>query len=93
MELMNDANFENIRPYSPMHQEIMKIYEEYAINSDEKYAGKDTNGRDIFVAENTPDDILKISKLCSNPSKSKTPSPSMHQLPKFGMHLLTQLLL
>jgi CRISPR-associated endonuclease Csn1 len=70
MELMNDATFENVRAHSPMHQEIMRIYEEYALNSDEKYAGKDAIGRDIFVAENTPDDILKISKL-AQPSQSE----------------------
>jgi CRISPR-associated endonuclease Csn1 len=70
MEMMNDSNFENIRPHSPMHQEIMKIYEEYAINSDEKYVGKDDNGRDLFVAENTPEDIIKISKL-AQPTKTE----------------------
>ena len=46
MEMMNDSNIENIRPYSPTQQEILKIYEEGVLNS----------GIDI------EDDILKISK-------------------------------
>lgn len=45
-ELMNDANVENVRPYSPMQQEILKIYEDGVLNSD------------IEIQE----DILKISK-------------------------------
>ncbi len=70
MELMNDSNIENVRPHSPLHQEILKLYEEYAINSEEKYAGKDTNGNDLFVPEEIPDDIIKISKL-AQPTKSE----------------------
>lgn len=49
VELMNDGGVENVRPHSPSHQEILKIYEEGAINSD------------IEV----PDDILRISKLAT----------------------------
>jgi CRISPR-associated endonuclease Csn1 len=45
-ELQNDASIENVRPYSPVQQEILKIYEDGVINS----------GMEI------PDDILKISK-------------------------------
>jgi CRISPR-associated endonuclease Csn1 len=45
-ELQNDNNVEKVRPYSPMQQEILKIYEDGVINS----------GIEI------PDDILKISK-------------------------------
>jgi CRISPR-associated endonuclease Csn1 len=70
MEMMNDSNIENVRAHSPMHLEILKLYEEYAINSDEKYAGKDANGNDLFVPELTPDDIIKISKL-AQPTKSE----------------------
>ncbi|KAA6301407.1 MAG: CRISPR-associated endonuclease Cas9 [Candidatus Ordinivivax streblomastigis] len=47
MELKNHSDVENVRPYSPSQQEILKIYEEGALNS---------------VAE-IPDDILKITKL------------------------------
>jgi len=46
IELQNDIAIENVRPYSPMQQEILKIYEDGVLNSD------------IEV----PDDILKISK-------------------------------
>jgi len=45
-EIVNDKNIENVRPFSPMQQEILKIYEEGVLNS----------GIDI------EDDILKISK-------------------------------
>ncbi|WP_312764912.1 type II CRISPR RNA-guided endonuclease Cas9 [Epilithonimonas sp.] len=33
-EMMNDANVENVRPFSPMQQEILKIYEDGVLNSD-----------------------------------------------------------
>lgn len=46
MELVEDSNVEGVRPYSPMHQEILKIYEDGVLNS----------GIDI------PEDIEKISK-------------------------------
>ncbi|MDL2313014.1 type II CRISPR RNA-guided endonuclease Cas9 [Bacteroidales bacterium OttesenSCG-928-B11] len=47
MELKNDNDIENVRPYSPSQQEILRIYEEGVLNS----------------VENIDDDILKISKL------------------------------
>ncbi|MVT11986.1 type II CRISPR RNA-guided endonuclease Cas9 [Chitinophaga tropicalis] len=46
MEFMNDGGIENVRPYSPMQQEILKIYEEGVLNGE----------------ANIPDDIVKISK-------------------------------
>lgn len=46
IELMNDNNYENVRPYSPMQQEILKIYEEGALNA----------------TDEIPDDIIKIAK-------------------------------
>lgn len=46
-EMLNDAQIENVRPYSPMQQEILKIYEDGVLNS----------GIEI------EDDILKISKM------------------------------
>jgi CRISPR-associated endonuclease Csn1 len=46
-EMLNDAQIENVRPYSPMQQEILKIYEDGVLNS----------GIEI------DDDILKISKM------------------------------
>src|SRR5690606_5554167 len=45
-EMMQDPNIQNVRPYSPMQQEILKIYEEGVLNSD------------IEI----DDDIVKISK-------------------------------
>lgn len=45
-EMVNDNNVENVRPYSPTQQEILKIYEDGVLNSD------------IEIEE----DILKISK-------------------------------
>ena len=46
VELQNDANVADVRPYSPIQQEILKIYEDGVINS----------GIEV------PDEILKISK-------------------------------
>lgn len=45
-ELLNDKNVENVRPFSPMQQEVLKVYEDGVL------------GSNIDV----PDDILKISK-------------------------------
>ncbi|WP_258862028.1 type II CRISPR RNA-guided endonuclease Cas9 [Sphingobacterium spiritivorum] len=45
-EMMDDKSVENVRPFSPMQQEILKIYEEGVLNSE------------IEI----DDDILKISK-------------------------------
>lgn len=45
-ELANDSSVENVRPHSPMQQEILKIYEEGALDS----------------ALEIDDEILKISK-------------------------------
>jgi CRISPR-associated endonuclease Csn1 len=55
MELQNHPDVENVRPYSPSQQEILKIYEEGVLNA--------ING-------NIPDDILKISKQ-SQPTQSE----------------------
>ncbi|ASB48498.1 type II CRISPR RNA-guided endonuclease Cas9 [Alkalitalea saponilacus] len=46
IEMMNDGSIENVRPYSPVQQEILKIYEDGVLNSD------------IEIE----DDIQKISK-------------------------------
>lgn len=45
-ELLQDPGVENVRPYSPMQQEILKIYEDGVLKSNVE----------------VPDDILKISK-------------------------------
>ncbi len=58
-ELHNDAEIENVRPYSPMQQEILRIYEEGALQElkkdDKDYA-----------------DIVKISSSASPTSKELT---------------------
>lgn len=55
-EMMNDGSVENVRPYSPMQQEILKIYEDGILKSD------------IDIE----DDILKISKTAQpSPSDLK----------------------
>lgn len=46
-ELLNEGDIENVRPYSPMQQEILKIYEEGVLSQEDG---------------NIPDEILKISK-------------------------------
>lgn len=48
-ELLADNNVENVRTYSPMQHEILKIYEDGALNSPDEL----------------PDDILKISKTAN----------------------------
>lgn len=53
-ELLNDG-IENVRPYSPVQQEILKIYEEGALSAEDG---------------NIPDDILKISRQ-AQPSSSE----------------------
>ncbi|WP_288447225.1 type II CRISPR RNA-guided endonuclease Cas9 [uncultured Chryseobacterium sp.] len=55
-EMMNDSSVENVRPFSPMQQEILKIYEDGVLNSDVEIE----------------DDILKISKTAQpSPSDLK----------------------
>lgn len=47
IELLNDNDIENVRPYSPMQQDILKIYEDAVLND----------------SIEIPEDIEKISKL------------------------------
>ena len=55
-ELLNSGDAENVRPYSPMQQEILKIYEEGVLNAE----------------ETIPEDILKITKLAQPTSAELT---------------------
>lgn len=55
-ELLNGGDVENVRPYSPMQQEILKIYEEGVLSAE----------------ENIPEDILKITKLAQPTSAELT---------------------
>ncbi|MCL2417431.1 MAG: type II CRISPR RNA-guided endonuclease Cas9 [Bacteroidales bacterium] len=71
MELKESADVENVRPYSPIQQEALKIYEEYALQNEEEYDGQDEEtGKDKFISAVIPEDILKISKT-AQPSKSE----------------------
>ncbi|WP_276978890.1 type II CRISPR RNA-guided endonuclease Cas9, partial [Flavobacterium filum] len=65
-ELKNDNNIEGVREYSPSQQEILKIYEEYALSNEEKYDERTKS----FVYEIIPEDIIKISKN-SQPTKAE----------------------
>jgi len=53
-----EYDIENVRPHSPSQQEILKIYEEAALND----------------KEDVPDDILLIADSLGNPSKSVSKS-------------------
>jgi CRISPR-associated endonuclease Csn1 len=55
MEMLNDTETENVRPYSPMQLDILKVYEEAVLSAE---------------GDNIPEDILKISKQ-SQPSSSE----------------------
>jgi CRISPR-associated endonuclease Csn1 len=55
-ELLNSGDVENVRPYSPMQQEILKIYEEGVLNAE----------------NTIPEDILKITKLAQPTSAELT---------------------
>jgi CRISPR-associated endonuclease Csn1 len=55
-ELLNSGDVENVRPYSPMQQEILKIYEEGVLNA----------------VDTIPEDILKITKLAQPTSAELT---------------------
>lgn len=66
VELLNDSSVENVRLFSPMQQEALKVYEEYAVSSDEKY---NPNTRS-FEYDPISDEMLKISKT-AQPTKSE----------------------
>lgn len=57
IELFNDEDVENVRPYSPMQQEILKIYEEAILSAEDG---------------NLPDDIAKIAKMAQPTSSELT---------------------
>jgi len=56
-EMLNCNDVENVRPYSPSQQEILKIYEECVLNVEDNFSEED-------------EDILKISKN-AQPTKSE----------------------
>lgn len=55
MEFKNEG-LENVRPYSPTQQDIFKIYEEYALNSGEKYDAQ----KDRFVEDAEIPDYVSV---------------------------------
>src|SRR5690606_38102483 len=66
VELLNDKDVENVRPFSPMQQEVLKVYEEYALGSEERY----NVNTGSFEYDPISDEILKISKT-AQPTKSE----------------------
>ncbi|MEO7924705.1 MAG: type II CRISPR RNA-guided endonuclease Cas9 [Chitinophagaceae bacterium] len=56
-ELFNDKEIHNVRPHSPYQQEALKIFEEYALNNEERYDEK----KGGFVYDPITEDIEKIS--------------------------------
>jgi len=70
MELKENSDgklfVEDVRPYSPMQQDALKIFEEYALQSNERYDEKENK----FIYDPIEDDILKISKS-AQPTKSE----------------------
>lgn len=79
MEFMNpEMGVENVRPYSPSQQDIFRIYEEYALNSNEKY-NKDID--DFIEDTEIPDYVTKVvSGLGSSDSKKQ---PSKNDIKKY----------
>ncbi len=65
-ELSIDKKFQNVKPYSPIQQDALKIFEEYAINNNEKY----DPAIDEFVNDPIPDDVVKISRT-AQPTKNE----------------------
>lgn len=65
-ELKSCNDIKDVRPHSPYQQEALRIYEEYALGSQETYDEK--TGK--FTFEPIPDDILKISNS-AQPTKSE----------------------
>jgi CRISPR-associated endonuclease Csn1 len=60
LELLNDPTVENVRPHSPSQQELLKLYEEGALNSEEEM----------------PDYVLEIIKKFNEADDKKKPTPS-----------------
>lgn len=54
----------DVRPYSPIQQDALKIFEEYALQNSEKY----DESKNEFVFDPVTEDILKISKT-AQPTK------------------------
>ena len=66
-----EFGIENVRPYSPSQQDILRIYEEYALNSNEKYDEK----TDKFIPDtNIPEYVTKVLTGLGSNDKKEQPS-------------------
>ncbi len=65
-EMLNDSHVKSVRPHSPYQQDALKIFEEYALNNNERYDEK----KGEFVYDPITEDIEKISKM-AQPTKSE----------------------
>ena len=73
MEFKNpDMGIENVRPHSPSQQDILRIYEEYALNSSEKY--DESKGEFVPDTEEIPDYVTKVVLGLGCMDKKKQPS-------------------
>ena len=75
MEFLNpEMGIENVRPHSPSQQDILRIYEEYALNSKEKY---DETKR-VFIpdTDDIPEYVTKVITGLGSTDKKKQPSKS-----------------
>ncbi len=73
MEFMNpEMGIENVRPYSPSQQDILRIYEEYALSTNEHY----DSGKKDFVpdAEEIPEYVTKVVSGLGSSDSKKQPS-------------------
>ena len=74
MEFTNpEMGIENVRPYSPSQQDILRIYEEYALKSNEKY-DKETD--DFIKDTEIPDYVTKVVSGLGSSDSKKQPSKS-----------------
>lgn len=71
-EFLNpEFKIENVRPYSPSQQDLLRIYEEYALNSRERYDA--TLGK--FVEDDgIPEDVDAILKKFNQTDEMKQPT-------------------
>lgn len=73
-ELFNDPEVENVRPHSYSQQQILKIFEEYALTTEESFDKQ----RGKFVKDPPTEEILKISKMAQ---------PTSNQLNRYKLWL------
>lgn len=75
MEFKNsEMGIENVRPYSPSQQDILRIYEEYALSTNEHYDSE----KKVFVpdTEEIPEYVTKVVSGLGSSDSKKQPSKS-----------------